>query len=1084
VNTGLTNLRMRSLATGPDWRIYAGSRGDGVFRLNDPGCSIPPNAAPTLAAIADQTIAEGLTLALTASATDSDVPANTLTYSLDPGAPAGASINGVTGAFSWTPTEAQGPGSYTITVRATDNGLPPRDDTKTFHVTVMEVNVAPTLAAIADQTMNEGAFSDFTAYGSDTDIPANALTYEIAAGSQTGMAIHPTSGVFSWTPSEAQGPGDYTVTLRVHDDGAPQLSATTDVHIHVREVNQAPALAAIPDQTVGEGSALTLTAVATDLDVPPNPLTYSLDSGAPPGATINGSSGAFSWTPTESQGPGSYSITVRVSDGGSPLLDDSKTFHVAVTEVNNAPTLAAIADKTVDEGSTLQFTVSGSDTDLPVNPLGYDVASGLQDGMTLGFFLGGFSWTPSEAQGLGDYTVTLRVRDNGTPQLSGTTDVHIHVNEVNQAPALAAIANQTIAEGSPLTLTASATDPDLPANTLTYSLDSGAPAGAAINPATGAFSWIPTEAQGPGTYSVTVRVSDGGSPVFSDSKTFQVSVTETNQAPTLAPIANQTVNEGQALSFTATASDLDLPANILTLTATHTITGTLPTITTSPGQLTFSWTPSEAQGPGDYDVTVRATDNGVPPFSSQQIVHIHVNEMNQNPVITVPSALTVDEGATVTFTATSMDADLPANSLTYALVKPPTPTTTTIVATTGAVSWPTVDNSAQTFRVSVSDGAGGSATGDVAVTVRNVAPTVTITGPSSGALYPIGTAVTFTGSFTDPGTADTHTATWTFDTATQAGTVNQAARTVTTSKSFSTAGVYLIRLTVTDDDGGAGTATDIAGLTAMIVVYDPNAGFVTGGGWITSVPGAYTPDPSLTGKANFGFVSKYKKGASVPDGETEFEFKVANMNFHSASYDWLVIAGSKAQYKGTGTINNAGNYKFILTGTDGHMSGGGGIDKLRMKIWDAATSLVVYDNQLGAADTAAASTALEGGSVVIHQAPGTKSADALVSIDADGPPIRFALYHSYPNPFAASTRFRFDLGEESAVSAAVYDVLGRRVKELAGATLPRGRYEQIWDGHDATGRPVAKGVYFYRIDTRAAGSGAQQHASRKVIVAR
>ena len=61
------------------------------------------------------------------------------------------------------------------------------------------------------------------------------------------------------------------------------------------------------------------------------------------------------------------------------------------------------------------------------------------------------------------------------------------------------------------------------------------------------------------------------------------------------------------------------------------------------------------------------------------------------------------------------------------------------------------------------------------------------------------------------------------------------------------------------------------------------------------------------GKANFGFVSKYQKGAKVPTGETEFQFKAGDLNFHSTAYEWLVIAGAKAQYKGIGTVNgNAG----------------------------------------------------------------------------------------------------------------------------------------------------------------------------------
>ena len=82
-------------------------------------------------------------------------------------------------------------------------------------------------------------------------------------------------------------------------------------------------------------------------------------------------------------------------------------------------------------------------------------------------------------------------------------------------------------------------------------------------------------------------------------------------------------------------------------------------------------------------------------------------------------------------------------------------------------------------------------------------------------------------------------------------------------------------------------------------MFDPEGGFVTGGGWINSPEGAYTADPTLTGKANFGFVSKYKKGATTPTGETEFQFRVADLNFHSDIYQWLVVAGARAQYKGT-----------------------------------------------------------------------------------------------------------------------------------------------------------------------------------------
>jgi len=143
----------------------------------------------------------------------------------------------------------------------------------------------------------------------------------------------------------------------------------------------------------------------------------------------------------------------------------------------------------------------------------------------------------------------------------------------------------------------------------------------------------------------------------------------------------------------------------------------------------------------------------------------------------------------------------------------------------------------------------------------------------------------------------------------------------------------------------------------FIAVYDPSAGFVTGGGWIDSPAGAYVPDPTLYGKANFGFVSKYKKGQSIPDGNTEFQFKAGDLNFHSSNYEWLVITGgSKAMFKGIGTINGLGAYKFMITAQDINVG-----DTFRIKIWEEDTNgdeIVIYDNGVD--------TVLGGGQIKIH----------------------------------------------------------------------------------------------------------------------
>jgi hypothetical protein len=254
----------------------------------------------------------------------------------------------------------------------------------------------------------------------------------------------------------------------------------------------------------------------------------------------------------------------------------------------------------------------------------------------------------------------------------------------------------------------------------------------------------------------------------------------------------------------------------------------------------------------------------------------------------------------------------------------------------------------------------------LSVTVNNVAPT--LGGISiDQVLVPVGTSINTSASFTDPGTLDTHTAAWDWgDSTTSAGTISETGGngTASESHSYSTSGVYTLRLTVTDKDGAASNES----VYQYVVVYDPNGGLVIGSGWINSPAGAYAADPSLTGKVIFSFVAKYKKGQSIPDGNIEFQFKTGDLHFHSSSYQWLVVAGKKAQIKGEGTINRSGHYGFMLTVIDGQINGRGGVDKFRLRIWDMDNgNAVVYDNQMGAPVNADPTTALGGGNIIIHK---------------------------------------------------------------------------------------------------------------------
>ncbi|MGH2808500.1 MAG: PKD domain-containing protein [Actinomycetota bacterium] len=380
---------------------------------------------------------------------------------------------------------------------------------------------------------------------------------------------------------------------------------------------------------------------------------------------------------------------------------------------------------------------------------------------------------------------------------------------------------------------------------------------------------------------------------------------------------------------------------------------------------------AECTYPTSGDATVRARiidkDGG---FTERTTTTTIQPARNSAPLVILSGPNAADEGQTKHYTYDTTDVD--SSSFTHAVGCGASGTveagTDVFDTTTGDGSFscsfsdddPTVASSdPSTVGVTVDDDSGGSDTDSIVVTVSNVNPVATITAPGPDSLHSVTTAVNLSATFTDAGNNDAHTCSidWGDGSAATAGTLDQGADTCTASHAYAAAGLYTISATVTDDDTGYDTET------VGIVVYDPSAGFVTGGGWIDSPSGAYTPgdstDPDVTGKATFGFISKYHKGASVPSGQTEFRFEAAGLRFHSSTYDWLVVSGPKAQFKGSGAVNGVTGYGFLLTVTDGQVTGGGGIDRFRMKIWEIASDDVVYDN-------GAAESALGGGQIMIH----------------------------------------------------------------------------------------------------------------------
>jgi hypothetical protein len=265
------------------------------------------NQAPILDMIADCTVHPGRMLSFYASASDPD--GDMLQFSLVNGPPMGATIDPVSGRFSWMPQFNQ-INPYTITVRVTDGNL-----TADRQFTVTVANQPPAIAAPPTRVGHPGCLLSFYINASDPD--GDMLTFSLPVA-PLGASID-ASGRFSWTPQWNQ-LGDNNVTVRVTDPGG----RTTDRSFVITVANQQPTIDTIPDRTIQNNNPLRFHVNAFEPDV--DFLTFSL-IGPPPGATIDGT-GLFSWTPMPAQ-VGNWTVTVRATDGGGAFRNAS--FVVIVT---------------------------------------------------------------------------------------------------------------------------------------------------------------------------------------------------------------------------------------------------------------------------------------------------------------------------------------------------------------------------------------------------------------------------------------------------------------------------------------------------------------------------------------------------------------------------------------------------------------------------------------------------------------------------------------------------------------------------------------------------------------------------------
>jgi hypothetical protein len=341
------------------------------------------------------------------------------------------------------------------------------------------VNQAPVLDSLQSRTAHPGRQLAFYANALDSD--GDAVTYSLV-NPPNGVAINAGSGRVTWTPGWNQ-TGAQTITVQAADAGGltDQKACTVTV------ANQAPALDPLPDCSAQAGHPLTLHANATDPDG--DPITYSLVN-PPNGATINAATGLFTWTPSPNQ-LGASTVTIQAADPGG--LTAQVSFSVTVSDPG--PAMNALANRAAHPGILVSFFVNASDPDgdaltyTLINP----PAGAAIDAQ------GHFTWTPGWNQ-LGATTITVRVADPANLTAQGSCTVTV----ANQAPSLDPLPNRQATVGRQLAFFVNGTDPD--GDPLTYSLASP-PAGAAIDPQSGRFTFTPTAA---GNYPITVQVTDPG----------------------------------------------------------------------------------------------------------------------------------------------------------------------------------------------------------------------------------------------------------------------------------------------------------------------------------------------------------------------------------------------------------------------------------------------------------------------------------------------------------------------------------------------------------------------------------------------
>ena len=613
-NTG-NRIIYSSPVISSDGTVHIGNFNGELYAFG-PGTQL--NTPPVLDPIDNRTINETEILIIDVNA--SDIDGDTLTYTCNR-TNLFIDFNQVTGTGTWT-TDHDDSGIYYVCFSVSDGkgGI----DNETIRIDISNVNRPPVLDDMADRSVNENTLLEFIIYANDPD--GQKLTYS-TSNLPDRASFDPGTRTFSWTPSFDQAGTYQNVHFEVSDGS---LTDMENITITVNNTNRPPVLDHIGDRNANENSLLEFTINASDPDT--DVLAYSA-SNLPDGAIFDPGTRTFSWTASFEQSGTYPDIHFEVNDGN---FSDYKNITIVVDNTNRPPVLDEIGDRTADENTLLEFTLTGTDPDE--DGLTYS-AFNLPDGADFDPDTQIFSWTPSFDQS-GPYPDIQFTLSDG--DLTDQENITIVVNTTNRAPVLDQIGNRVADENSLLEFTISATDPD--GDGLTFST-SDLPDDASFDPVTRTFSWTPSFDQAgiyPGIY---FEVYDSE---LSDWENITITVNNINRAPVLDPVGDRSVNENALLEFTISASDPDAAA--LSYCSVNLPNGAV----FDPHSQAFSWTPSFDQSGTYHDIQFKVNDSSL---TDHENITIVVSNINRPPVLDQITNRSVNEGSLLEFNLTATDPD-------------------------------------------------------------------------------------------------------------------------------------------------------------------------------------------------------------------------------------------------------------------------------------------------------------------------------------------------------------------------------------------------------------------------------------------